>query len=217
LVTVDVTEQSSAKKEYRPMTYMDHLTQRQKEVYEFIREKIRNRGYGPTVREIGANFDISSPNGVMCHLKALEKKGLIVREPNMSRAIMLTTEHASNRGLPLVGQIAAGVLHEAVEQKERIDFADMFSPDTMFALKVKGDSMIDDQIADGDYVIVKRQHTAQRGQTVVAQVNDDQATLKRWYPEGKRIRLQPANSSMKPIYVSDARVLGVVVGVVRKL
>lgn len=200
------------------MTYMDHLTTRQKEVYEFIREKIRNRGYGPTVREIGANFDISSPNGVMCHLKALEKKGLIVREPNMSRAIMLTTEHASNRGLPLAGQIAAGVMHEAVEQKERIDFGDMFSDDTMFVLKVKGDSMIDDQIADGDYVIVKRQHTAQRGQTVVALTSDDsEATLKRWYPEGKRIRLQPANSSMKPIYVNDARVLGVVVGVVRKV
>ena len=200
------------------MTYMDHLTQRQKEVYEFIREKIRNRGYGPTVREIGAHFDISSPNGVMCHLKALEKKGLIVREPNMSRAIMLTTEHASNRGLPLAGQIAAGVMHEAVEQKERIDFGDMFSADSMFVLKVKGDSMIDDQIADGDYVIIKRQHNAQRGQTVVALTNDDtEATLKRWYPEGKRIRLQPANSSMKPIYVTDAKVLGVVVGVVRKV
>jgi repressor LexA len=197
---------------------MDHLTARQKEVYEFIREKIRNRGYGPTVREIGAHFDISSPNGVMCHLKALEKKGLIVREPNMSRAIMLTTEHASNRGLPLVGQIAAGVMHEAVEQKERIDFGDMFSDDSMFVLKVKGDSMIEDQIADGDFVIVKRQHTAQRGQTVVAMTSDDsEATLKRWYPEGKRIRLQPANSSMKPIYVTDARVLGVVVGVVRQV
>jgi repressor LexA len=196
---------------------MDHLTTRQKEVYEFIREKIRNRGYGPTVREIGAQFEISSPNGVMCHLKALEKKGLIVREPNMSRAIMLTTEHASNRGLPLVGQIAAGVLHEAVEQKERIDFGDMFSDDSMFVLKVRGDSMVEDQIADGDYVVVKRQHTAQRGQTVVALTNENEATLKRWYPEGKRIRLQPANASMKPIYVTDARVLGVVVGVVRKL
>jgi repressor LexA len=199
------------------VTYMDHLTTRQKEVYEFIREKIRNRGYGPTVREIGSHFNISSPNGVMCHLKALEKKGLIVREPNMSRAIMLTTEHASNRGLPLVGQIAAGVLHEAVEQKERIDFADMFSDDSMFVLKVKGDSMVEDQIADGDYVVVKRQHTAQRGQTVVALTSENEATLKRWYPEGKRIRLQPANASMKPIYVNDAQVLGVVVGVVRKL
>ncbi|HWB09470.1 MAG TPA: transcriptional repressor LexA [Pirellulales bacterium] len=196
---------------------MDHLTTRQKEVYEFIREKIRNRGYGPTVREIGSHFKISSPNGVMCHLKALEKKGLIVREPNMSRAIMLTTEHASNRGLPLVGQIAAGVLHEAVEQKERIDFGDMFSDDSMFVLKVRGDSMVEDQIADGDYVVVKRQHTAQRGQTVVALTSENEATLKRWYPEGKRIRLQPANASMKPIYVNDARVLGVVVGVVRKL
>lgn len=199
------------------MPYMDHLTTRQKEVYEFIRELIRNRGYGPTVREIGANFDISSPNGVMCHLKALEKKGLIVREPNMSRAIMLTTEHASNRGLPLAGQISAGVLHEAVEQKERVDFGEMFSDDTMFVLKVKGDSMIEDQIADGDYVVVKRQHTAQRGQMVIAMTGENEATLKRWYPEGKRVRLQPSNSLMKPIYVNDARVLGVIVGVVRQM
>lgn len=199
------------------MTYTDHLTERQKDVYEFIRELIRNRGYGPTVREIGAHFEISSPNGVMCHLKALEKKGLIVREPNMSRAIMLTTEHAHNRGLPLAGQIAAGVLHEAVEQSERIDFSDMFSDDAMFVLKVKGDSMIDDQIADGDFVVVKRQQTAQRGQMVVALTGDNEATLKRWYPEGKRIRLQPSNTSMKPIYVTDARVLGVVVGVVRQV
>ncbi|HEX7377967.1 MAG TPA: transcriptional repressor LexA [Pirellulales bacterium] len=199
------------------MTYTDHLTTRQKDVYEFIRDLIRNRGYGPTVREIGAHFEISSPNGVMCHLKALEKKGLIVREPNMSRAIMLTTEHATNRGLPLVGQIAAGVLHEAVEQTERIDFSAMFSDDSMFVLKVKGDSMIGDQITDGDFVVVKRQQTAQRGQMVVALTGDNEATLKRWYPEGKRIRLQPSNPSMKPIYVTDARVLGVVVGVVRQV
>ena len=87
----------------------------------------------------------------------------------------------------------------------------------IFVLKVKGDSMVDDQIADGDYVVVKRQQTATRGQTVVALTNENEATLKRWYPEGKRIRLQPSNASMKPIYVTDARVLGVVVGVVRKL
>jgi repressor LexA len=109
------------------MSQFDQLTERQKEVYEFIRDKIRNRGYGPTVREIGDEFDISSPNGVMCHLKALEKKGLITREPNMSRAIQLAAEPIEERGLPLAGRIAAGVLHEAIEQDERVDFSAMFS------------------------------------------------------------------------------------------
>jgi repressor LexA len=115
------------------------LTKRQKSVYEFIRDKIRNRGYGPTVREIGENFDISSPNGVMCHLKALEKKGLITREPNMSRAIQLVAEPIEERGLPLAGRIAAGVLHEAIEQNERVDFEAMFNKKNLYVLKVSGD------------------------------------------------------------------------------
>ena len=200
------------------MANLESLTNRQREVYEFIREKIRHRGYGPTVREIGAQFKISSPNGVMCHLKALEKKGLITREPNMSRAIMLSTETPSGGGgLPLAGRIAAGMLHEAIEQDERIDFGELFSADDLFVLEVSGDSMIEDQIADGDYVVIRKQATANRGQTVVALTDDTQATLKRWYPEAKRIRLEPANSTMKPIYVDNARVLGVVVGVVRKV
>ena len=200
------------------MANLEKLTERQREVYEFIRERIKSRGYGPTVREIGQNFDISSPNGVMCHLKALEKKGLISREPNMSRAIMLATESVEgSRGLPLAGRIAAGVLHEAVEQNEVIDFSELFNSDDLFVLKVSGDSMIEDQIADGDYVVIRKQDTATRGQIVVALTDDNEATLKRWYPEGNRIRLQPANASMKPIYVKNARVLGTVVGVVRKL
>jgi repressor LexA len=200
------------------MANLERLTTRQREVYEFIREKIRNRGYGPTVREIGTQFDISSPNGVMCHLKALEKKGLITREPNMSRAIMLSTEGPEmSTGLPLAGQIAAGALHEAVAQDERIDFAEMFDADDLFVLKVRGDSMIEDQIADGDFVVIRKQDTAQKGQVVVALTDENEATLKRWFPEGKRIRLEPANSSMEPIYVTNARVLGVVVGVVRKV
>src|ERR1044072_7016686 len=98
------------------MSILDQLTERQKDVYEFIRDKIRNRGYGPTVREIGDEFDISSPNGVMCYLKALEKKGLMTRKKNMSRAIQLTKEPVEERGPPLYAQIAAGVLHEAIEQ-----------------------------------------------------------------------------------------------------
>ncbi len=197
--------------------FTDCLTKRQKSVYEFIRDKIRGRGYGPTVREIGEAFDISSPNGVMCHLKALEKKGLIIREPNMSRAIQLAKEPAEDRGLPLAGRVAAGVLHEAIEQTERVDFEAMFNKKNLFVLEVSGDSMIDAQIADGDYVVIRRQRTASPGQIVVAQTDDGEATLKRWYPEANRIRLEPANSSMKPIYVKNAKVLGVVAGVVRKV
>jgi len=194
----------------------DKLTSRQQKVYEFIRDKIRNRGYGPTVREIAEHFNIRSPNGVMCHLKALEKKGLITRERNMSRAIQLAAERG---GLRLAGRIAAGVLHEAVEQDDRIDFAKMFTPDSdnLVALQVHGDSMIDDHIADGDYVIVDRRRTPRKGQIVVAITEDGEATLKRWYPEKGRIRLQPANAAMKPIYVTNAQVFGVAVGVVRKV
>src|SRR5438093_10261387 len=101
---------------------MSELTTRQREVFDFIRGKITGRGYGPTVREIGENFHISSPNGVMCHLKALEKKGLITREPNMSRAIQLTDAYREEQGMPLVGDIAAGNLTEAIEQAERFHF-----------------------------------------------------------------------------------------------
>jgi repressor LexA len=202
------------------MSGLDSLTTRQREVYDFIREKIRTRGYGPTVREIGTHFQISSPNGVMCHLKALEKKGLINREPNMSRAIMLATESfssSSRPGLKLAGRIAAGMLQEAVEQSETIDFGELFDADDLFVLEVNGDSMIEDHISDGDYVVIRKQDTAERGQIVVALTDENEATLKRWYPEANRIRLEPANSSMKPIYVKDARVLGICVGVVRKM
>jgi repressor LexA len=201
------------------MEAWERVTERQQAVFEFLRDKIHNRGYGPTVREIGEHFGIKSPNGVMCHLKALEKKGLINREPNMSRAIQLAPGSPDERGLPLAGRIAAGVLHEAIEQNERIDFSELFdaSNKSLIVLQVKGDSMIDEQIADGDYVVVQRQPTARRGQIVVALTDENEATLKRWYPEKNRIRLEPANSSMKPIYVKNARVLGVVVGVVRKV
>lgn len=199
------------------MANLDNLTERQREVYEFIRERIRNRGYGPTVREIGTQFDILSPNGVMCHLKALEKKGLIIRDPEKARAIQLATETPQGTGLPLAGRIAAGLLQEAIEEHERIDFGELFDSDDHFVLEVHGDSMIEDHIADGDYVVIRRQKTALRGETVVALTDENEATLKRWYPESGRVRLEPANSTMKPIYVKNARVLGVVVGVVRKM
>ena len=197
----------------------ENLTERQMEVYKFIRDKIRNRGYGPTVREIGKKFDIASPNGVVCHLKALEKKGIITREANLSRAIQMVAEPIELRGLPLAGQIAAGVLHEAVEQDERVDFQAMFDPHkkSLFVLQVRGESMIDDHISDGDYVVIQKQRTARKGQITAVITDEGEATLKRWFPEKNRIRLEPANSTMKPIYVKNAKVLGVVVGVVRKV
>jgi repressor LexA len=197
----------------------ENLTKRQLAVYKFIRDKIRTRGYGPTVREIGKEFDIASPNGVVCHLKALEKKGIISRESNLSRAIQLTAEPIEERALPLAGQIAAGVLHEAIEQDERVDFGSMFNPNkkNLFVLQVTGDSMIEDHISDGDYVVIQKQRTARKGQIVAVITDEGEATLKRWFPEKNRIRLEPANSTMKPIYVKNARVLGAVVGVVRKV
>ncbi len=197
---------------------LEDLTVRQREVLDFISELMKNRGYGPTVREIGDAFEIASPNGVMCHLKALEKKGLITREKNMSRAIQLTDAARAEEGIPLVGSIAAGSLTEAIEQAERISFDDIFpAKKNTFALKVKGESMIEAQIADGDIVICRRTKSANKGDIVVAMTDEGEATLKYWFPEANRIRLQPANSSMKPIYARNVQVLGVVTGVVRSL
>ncbi len=192
------------------------LTARQREIYEFLKDKIINRGYGPTVREIGAHFGIRSPNGVMCHLKALERKGLITRESHMSRAIQLSEPLRGTTSLPMAGQIAAGSPVLAEEQIETVDFASLFGPEDHFCLRVKGESMIEDQIADGDYVVVRKQETCRDGEIVVALVDGQEATLKRFFREPKRIRLEPANSSMKPIYSNDVSIMGVVIGVLRK-
>lgn len=193
------------------------LTRRQQDIYDFLKDKITTRGYGPTVREIGNQFNIRSPNGVMCHLKALERKGLIIRESHMSRAIQLT-DHNSLRSasVPLAGQIAAGIPVLAQEQTEQIDFTDLFNDESHFCLKVKGDSMIEDQIADGDFVIIKKQDSCQDGEIAVALVDEQDATLKRFYREGTRFRLEPANSTMSPIYSDNVKVLGVLVGVIRR-
>jgi repressor LexA len=192
------------------------LTKRQKEIYDFLKDKIVNRGYGPTVREIGNEFGIRSPNGVMCHLKALEKKGLITRESHMSRAIQLTEAPQKRMSLRMAGQIAAGSPLLAVESNEKVDFSPLFNTEEHFCLKVKGDSMIEDQIAEGDYVIVRKQKTCRNGDIAVALIDGQDATLKRFYKESGRIRLEPANAKMKPIYSNKVEVLGVVVGVIRK-
>lgn len=194
----------------------DSLTERQQGVYDMIRSLIIDRGYGPTVREIGEQFGIKSPNGVMCHLRALEKKGLIRRSPNKSRAIELTNSvDRAPHSLPMAGLVAAGPTTLAFEQSETVDFGEMLFREDRFSLRVSGDSMIEAQIADGDYVVIQKQSTAEVGQMVVAQTPDGEATLKYWYPEKNCIRLQPANSSMEPILVAEATVLGVAVGVVR--
>lgn len=203
------------KKESSTLSKKESLTTRQRAIYNFIKDKILNRGYGPTVREIGAGFKISSPNGVMCHLRALEKKGLITREAHMSRAIQIS-EPLTKTSLPLAGRIAAGSPLMAIEQHDTVDFSSLFGSDNQFCLKVTGNSMIEAQIADGDYVVVKKQKTCREGDIVVALVNGEEATLKRFYKEHNRIRLEPANSSMQPIYSSDVQVLGVVTGVIRR-
>ena len=191
------------------------LTDRQQAVYDMIRDLIVGRGYGPTVREIGEHFGIKSPNGVMCHLRALERKGLIRRSPNKSRAIELTqTADRNGHSLPLAGMVAAAPSTLAFTKNNRVDFSEMFFQDDRFILRVSGDSMIDAHITDGDYVIIQKQDSAEPGQMVVAQTPSGE-TLKFWHPEGDRIRLQPANEDMEPIYVKEATVIGIAVGVVR--
>lgn len=200
------------------MADLEALTPRQREIYQFIRGKIQGRGYGPTVREIGSEFDIKSPNGVMCHLKALQKKGLIHREPNMSRAIQLLNAPATARpsGLKLLGRIAAGPPIEAIEQAEELVFEDWEDSSDKFALEVTGESMIEEHIADGDFVVIQRQEHARDGQIVAVQDDDGEVTLKRIYRERNRVRLEPANKAMKPLFRDNVKVLGVLVGVVRK-
>jgi repressor LexA len=200
------------------MPDFSQLTPRQREIYDFIRSKIEGRGYGPTVREIGQGFDIKSPNGVMCHLKALEKKGLIVREGFSARAIQLVDYRPPSSGLPLLGNVAAGAPTAAIPQDERLDFGELFSGPSNFALRVRGQSMIDDHIEDGDFVVIRQQEDAPNGERVVAMI-DGEVTLKRFYKEKGHIRLEPANGKMQPIIVqpnSDSRILGVLVGVLRK-
>jgi repressor LexA len=200
------------------MPDFSQLTDRQTEIYHFIRLKIEKRGYGPTVREIGQAFEIKSPNGVMCHLKALEKKGLITREEHSARAIRLVDHRPPAQGLPFLGKVAAGAPIQVGEQNERLEVDALFSGPDRFVLKVKGESMINNHIQDGDYVVIHQQKDAPNGQTVVAMIDND-VTLKRFYKEKDHVRLEPANEKMDPIIVDssrDVQILGTLVGVLRK-
>lgn len=200
------------------MPDFSQLTERQKEIYHFIRTKIESRGYGPTVREIGEAFKIKSPNGVMCHLKALEKKGLITREEHAARAIQLVDHRPPAQGLPFLGKVAAGAPISTADIDERLEIDTLFAGPDRFVLQVRGTSMIDSHIQDGDYVVIQQQQTATNGEKVVAMI-DNEVTLKRFYKEKDHIRLEPDNEKMAPIIVDpsqDAQILGVLVGVLRK-
>ena len=170
------------------------------------------------MREIGVGFDIKSPNGVMCHLKALTTKGFILREGFSARAIQLVDHRPPAAELPLMGMVAAGAPLAAVQQDERFNFNDLFGGTNHFALKVQGQSMIEDHIDDGDYVVIRKQENAENGERVVAMI-ENEITLKRFHREKGQVRLEPANSKMQAIVVdpnSDAKILGVLVGVLRK-
>lgn len=230
---------------------MQGLTQRQQMVLDFIRQSIVDRGYPPTLREIGARMGIRSTNGVNDHLRALERKGYLTREDMKSRALRPTNidhqtngvggaggsslagldglvEPAANDGdlieIPVVGRVAAGLpllAEEHVIDTVRIDRNLVKGGREVFGLRVHGDSMIDAGILNGDYIFVKKQLTASKGDIVVALISDE-ATVKYYFPEKDQVRFQPANKNMAPIYVRAAdfkptMLLGVVVGVFRRV
>jgi repressor LexA len=221
------------------------LTDRQQQVLDFIAASITERGYPPTLREIGERLGIRSTNGVNDHLKALEKKGYLAREDLKSRALRpighiglgAAQPHTPSqlRGdtvtlgedlveIPLIGRVAAGQPILAVENVEDTVKVDRFlvgDHREVFALRVKGESMIDDGIHDGDFIFVKKALHAERGDIVVALI-EDEATVKRYFPEGDVIRFQPANQNMQPILVKkkdfrSVNLIGIVVGVYRKI
>ena len=200
---------------------MATLTKRQKQMVDYLQHYIEEHGYAPTLAEIGQYFGLSSLATVHKHLHNLEAKGFIRRMHNHSRALEIESangNHAGVRKLALVGQVAAGIPIEAVEGRDSIAVPDEFvRRDNTFCLLVKGESMVDEGIRDGDYIIVEGRDGANAGETVVALIGDE-ATVKKYYPaEDGRVRLQPANPTMEPIYVNadDVRIRGVVVGLMR--
>ncbi len=201
------------------------ITKRQRQVYDFISNFVQTHGYSPSFEEIGDGLGLSSLATVHKHVSNLEKKGLLKRDYNRSRSIDVLPPRGRLRqsmvaplSLPLLGRIAAGQPIEAVETPETISLADFTGSKDVFVLQVRGDSMQDEAILDGDYVLVEKQQTARNGEIVVALVDGTETTLKRFYKEGDRIRLQPSNVAMQPIIVPAAAVSlqGRVIGVLRK-
>ncbi|MDD4271755.1 MAG: transcriptional repressor LexA [Patescibacteria group bacterium] len=199
----------------------DNLTKRQRQILDFITEFTGDNGYAPSLREIGEHFNLSSPATIHAHVQALKQKGILKTSFNEARSIEIiptSVNWTASLELPLVGLITAGEPIEAVEENDTIAVPADFVTDSAnsYVLRVKGESMIEDGILDGDYVIVERNPSPQNGDIVVALLNNAYATLKKFYREQKRIRLQPANSSMRPIYAADPLIQGVVRGVIRK-
>ena len=197
------------------------VTRRQKEVLDFLEAFVSRNGYSPSFEEIARGMSLKSLATVHKHITNLEKKGMLDRVHNRSRSIDVLppgTRTRSSLKLPLAGRIAAGTPVEAMESPETISLADVVGNRDVFALEVRGDSMRDEHIINGDYVLVERTKTARNGEIVVALVHGAETTLKRFYPEGNVVRLQPANLEMEPIYVPAAQVAiqGRVLGVLRK-
>jgi repressor LexA len=187
------------------------------QVLQFVLDYQAQHGISPLLEEMARHFNVSTVT-IFEHLKALEKKGAIVRKKHASRSIEVIDPRLSpnSLSLPLLGYIAAGEAIEAIEQHETFQLSDIIpSDDNHFVLQVQGNSMIDDGIHDSDYVIVRKGSMARNGQTVVAIIGDNEATLKKFYHEGDRIRLQPANEALSAIYVKDCEIRGIVVGIFR--
>lgn len=197
-----------------------NLTKRQSEIFEFIKAQIDKTGYPPTVREIGQGLGLHSPSTVHAHLAKLERSGVLRRDPSKPRAIEILVERTKRvmrPAVPLVGQVAAGtpiLAEENIEDQLEIP-AVIGADDGDYALRVKGDSMRDAGILEGDYVIVEKRNTARNGEIVVALLADGEATLKRFYKDADRVRLVAENPRYAPIVARDVALQGVVVGLVR--
>ena len=200
---------------------MQPLTKRQREILDFLNEFIEQHGYAPSLEEVGRRFGLSSLATVHKHLTNLQDKGFIRRAWNRSRSVELVPTRVGTRAvdLPLLGNVAAGVPIEAVVSSETVAVPeDLVGKQDTYALRVRGDSMIDEQIRDGDVVIVEDRKTAENGEMVIALLQGSEVTLKKFYRDNGRIRLQPANATVQPLVVDphEVRIQGVVVGVVRR-
>lgn len=193
------------------------LTKRQKEILDYIQEYITGHDYAPSFREIGEYFGFSSTATVAEHIETLKSKGYLESSENMARSIQLTpTWDERSFSIPLLGLVAAGRPIEAIRTNETIDIPrDMMGPN-VFALRVRGDSMVDDGIFDGDYIVVKETNYARNGEIIVALIDNENVTLKRFYQEKGRVRLQPANKNHQPIFPKKVIVQGKVRGVIRR-
>jgi repressor LexA len=197
------------------------LTKRQREILDYLQDFIQQHGYAPSLEEIGRRFGLSSLATVHKHLTNLQEKGFIKRAWNRSRSVEMIPTNSGGRSvdLPMLGYVAAGVPIEAIASTETIAVPEeMVGRRDTYVLRVRGNSMIDEQICDGDFVIIEDRKTAQNGETVVALLSGSDVTLKKLYRENGRVRLQPANPAMQPIFVEpdQVHVQGVVVGVMRK-